>query len=405
VIVGPAPIARPSDAIFVWSCHGWIVLRTILICCFSALAVGCGLPAPELVAGECADGSCLDSPLIDAEMGHGMTADEAALDAVIDTGVEVDNCPGFDNPDQSDGDGDGVGDVCDNCARFANNAQYDGDGDGLGDACDNCALVANADQADVDGDGLGDLCDDDLDNDGLADDIDLCPEVYDPDQSDLDEDGFGDLCDNCPLEFNDDQANRDADGLGDECDPRRDDPGDEILLFDRFDDLAGWTDVDGVFEATAAGATGNTRGAEDGSSLVREIPPAIEVQVETRMEIAGVDDEFGLAGIFIDHADPSEARVCAHEVGTESQMGISFPVERLGVYNLDRNLLRRSNFDSPLTGASTLTLEADDGSVTCRGAGVVSERRVADAVTTVGLRVSMAEASFEYVLVTGRRAP
>lgn len=52
--------------------------------------------------------------------------------------VPGDNCPGIDNPDQADGDGDGFGDACDNCPGDANPGQEDGDADGSGDACDPC---------------------------------------------------------------------------------------------------------------------------------------------------------------------------------------------------------------------------------------------------------------------------
>ncbi|CAB3985902.1 cartilage oligomeric matrix -like isoform X1 [Paramuricea clavata] len=90
-----------------------------------------------------------------------------------------DNCRDFPNPDQTDLDKDGEGDVCDNdmdgdgipnnrdnCPRTINADQKASDSDSLGDACDNCPTVANEDQMDSDGVGQGDACDADKDNDG-----------------------------------------------------------------------------------------------------------------------------------------------------------------------------------------------------------------------------------------------
>jgi len=170
-----------------------------------------------------------------------------------------DNCPMTFNPNQSDLDNDGMGDLCDdctdpdgdgygnpgfpsstcpddNCSWVYNPDQTDADVDGIGDACDNCIDVANADQADFDDDGIGDACDvcTDTDGDGYGDPgypnntcpEDNCPDVYNPDQLESDGDGLADACDNCPYVYNPDQEDFDADGIGDSCDECTDADGD-----------------------------------------------------------------------------------------------------------------------------------------------------------------------------------
>jgi hypothetical protein len=76
----------------------------------------------------------------------------------------------------------------------------DKDCDGILDGSDNCPDLPSADQSDTDGDGLGNPCDPDDDGDGVSDGSDHCPLVPDPSNADSDLDGLGDACDTCPLD-------------------------------------------------------------------------------------------------------------------------------------------------------------------------------------------------------------
>ncbi|RJQ07614.1 MAG: hypothetical protein C4558_09345 [Dehalococcoidia bacterium] len=148
---------------------------------------------------------------------------EFPLDAPLDSdgdGVPdaTDNCTGVANADQTNTDGDALGNTCD----------PDDDGDGVADPGDNCALVVNAEQANLDGDALGDACDPDDDGDGVSDGADQCAGTpagvavnangCSAAQLDGDGDGVSDANDNCAVTPNADQVDSDGDGIGDACD-------------------------------------------------------------------------------------------------------------------------------------------------------------------------------------------
>ena len=205
--------------------------------------------------GPVLDNFILTSPTVDSDGDGVLDAEDNCPDVPNadqansdgdDLGDACDNCPDAANADQADSDDDGTGDACDdcpddpdktepgvcgcgmpdddidgdgavcedNCPEVPNPDQTDSDQDGLGDVCDNCPGASNADQTDSDGDGAGDACD------GCVDD----PNKTDPGicgcgvpDSDDDGDGYVYCQDNCPDDYNPDQADENGDGVGDIC--------------------------------------------------------------------------------------------------------------------------------------------------------------------------------------------
>jgi hypothetical protein len=172
----------------------------------------------------------------------------------------LDNCPNIANADQTNSNGDCLGDACqdtdgdelidadDNCISEVNPDQADFDGDGIGDACDpdmdgdgidtwsgfgdppdNCPTVPNRDQKDNDRDGIGNACDPDIDGDTVPNELDCDPYTANPVIIDTDGDGIPDNCDNCPAVANLNQLDANSDGEGDVCDSDSDTDDDGVV--------------------------------------------------------------------------------------------------------------------------------------------------------------------------------
>ncbi len=118
---------------------------------------------------------------------------------------DVDNCKDRYNPDQSDINGDNLGDIC-----------SDDDNDGIIGYYDNCIYVSNENQKDINRNKVWDVCEFDKDKDKFFDWQDNCINKANPDQADDDKDGIWNACDNCKS-YNPSQIDANNNWVGDTC--------------------------------------------------------------------------------------------------------------------------------------------------------------------------------------------
>ena len=187
----------------------------------------------------------------------GATASGATCSITLGTGSESTNGNYFSDPNSNGGS------YAFNTGIHLWAIQADSDGDGVGNVDDNCPGTPNSDQSDIDGDYIGDVCDDDLDGDGKFNNDDDCdgPEAnwdntdvsIDMDQdgcldatedADDDDDGVDDVNDPCTgttfkQQWSSNSANdHDSDG----CHDTEEDADDDNDGVDDVDDdcLRGW---------------------------------------------------------------------------------------------------------------------------------------------------------------------
>ncbi|HIN85018.1 MAG TPA: hypothetical protein EYN06_00955, partial [Myxococcales bacterium] len=157
-------------------------MRYLLTLIIVALALGCA-PPPQAnkssTAGSDGDGAT------SATGGFNPTTDGNDVGSGQDTD-DLGSSDGGDIQDQLGGDALGGGsgeepdpqetDIVEPEPDIAPPASKDTDEDGVIDFDDNCDFDPNPEQTDLDKDGLGDVCDTDMDGDGVENDTDCAPE-------------------------------------------------------------------------------------------------------------------------------------------------------------------------------------------------------------------------------------
>lgn len=213
------------------------------------------LPLTLIACSSSDDGSSNQPVVVSQNDGTADVADNTTFDSDNDGFSDAtDNCPLVANLNQTDSNGNGIGDACDETGDATTPADdpdfttVDSDADGVIDTTDNCPLVTNPDQVDTDGNGTGDACDDstdldasaslDTDNDGLSDSVEINLGL-DPTNADTDGDGINDSDDPFPKDSS--ILDTDSDGIFD---------SDEVNL--GLDPENADTDGDGIIDGDDA---------------------------------------------------------------------------------------------------------------------------------------------------------
>ena len=250
--------------------------------------------------------------------------------------------------------------------------------------------------------------DGDLDGDGLANDKDFC-QHQDGGAFDEDTDGIGDDCDRCPIAPPRSTPDTDTDMVDAPCDPAPTTDGDEILLFDGFQN-----GLDARWMATTASAW-NVQGGEmiatlsgvpDQEFMKTNVVGKNTIAVEASFRVDKVETSASrhLVGVFAN--DPRPAGVA--DMACYVTKADATPNSELVVVETNQGAMNKATteaFNSAniyRAGATASGTRA--GCVVLSNGnplGAVQATITADQLSQVGLTAHATSVRYQYVLVVG----
>ncbi|MBV8758256.1 MAG: hypothetical protein JO257_13300 [Deltaproteobacteria bacterium] len=247
----------------------------------------------------------------------------------------------------------------------------------------------------------------DIDGDGIPNGKDFC-EHQAGGAHDEDNDGIGDECDPCPIAKPPASPDRDGDAVDSPCDPDPDTAGDEILLFNGFNDALGsaWT-------PTTPGAWT----VQGGELVVTNIPTqeylrtnvaeAPNMAIEASYRIDKLETTATTHLVAVHAHDPRPAGVASLECGVvHADSGTGDVVDLETNQNTATTRALGSAFNSASLYQAAAYASGNNVGCTVLGdghaLGAVQAPVTADAEPSVALTARAVTARFQWILVVGR---
>jgi hypothetical protein len=231
----------------------------------------------------------------------------------------------------------------------------------------------------------------DGDGDGVLDEMDNCPSVANANQRDHDGDKHGDPCDGCPHLADATDPDADADGVGDACDPRPMLAGDEIALWEPFDDAvlpSSYVRM-GIGSANSGGVTQNNTNGESYLLLPNVF---VHPYVATSFEVEGVNGASARGGTCSSMDSTTGQYYCCMVKASGPTLGAS----SYGPVTSFHNLPWSGSF---AVGTKVDMSQNEVGDHDCQQGALTTTTQLGSTNGKVGLFLESAAATYDYVFV------